>query len=338
MADNVKNANQRLKILYLYRILTEYTDDEHSISMPEIIEKLEAYGISAGRKALYEDIEALRAYGLDIVSGRGGNSGYAVVSRDFELPELKLLADAVCSSRFLTEKKAQKLLTKLEKLASVHEASQLRRQVYIAGRTREENERIYLTVDAIQRAIQEHRQLAFGYYRYDLRKKRVSDGGKRVCTPIALLWSDERYYLVANYEKYAGELTNFRVDRMQDAEVIDVPAVMPEEEFKPEEYQNATFSMFSGKSQEVKLRMHNSLINPVIDRFGREVSLFPSDEEHFIIRVSVKAEQPLPFFGWLFQFGSKAELLAPEDLRVKYRETLRELLDMHAAGEPPRVS
>lgn len=329
MPDQVRNTNQRLKILYLYRILTEQTDDKHSISMPEIIRQLERCGISAGRKALYEDIEALRSFGLDIVSGRGGNSGYAVVSREFELPELKLLADAVCSARFLTEQKAQKLVAKLSRLTSVYEARQISRQVCIAGRTKERNEHIYLTVDAIQRAIREGKQISFRYFSYDIRKKKVYRDGVRICTPISLLWSDERYYLVANYTKYPGKLTNFRVDRMEHTEVLDAPAIPPDEPFDPEEYQNETFSMFSGRTQIVKLRFHGSLVNPVIDRFGKDILIYPDGEEHFIVRIPVKAEQPLPFFGWLFQFGSQAQILAPAELRGRYRETLKQVLAAH---------
>ncbi len=329
MSDHVRNSNQRLKILYLYRILTEQTDEHHSISMPEIIRQLEACGISAGRKALYEDIEALRVFGLDIVSGRGGNSGYAVVSREFELPELKLLADAVCSARFLTERKAQTLVAKLGKLTSIHDARQISRQVCIADRTRDRNEHIYVTVDAIQQAIREGKQIKFRYFSYDVHKKKVYRDGTRICSPVALLWSDERYYLAANYPKYPGQLTNFRVDRMERTEVLDVSAILPDEPFDPEAYQTATFSMFSGRTQRVKLRLHVSLINPVIDRFGKRIVIQTDGEEHFLIRVPVRTEQPLPFFGWLFQFGDKAEILAPAGLRREYHETLAKVLAVH---------
>ncbi len=325
----MEKNNQRLKILYLYKILTEQTDEEHPIKLPEIIRQLEAFGISAGRKALYEDIDALRAYGLDIISGRGANSGYYVVHRDFELPELKLLADAVSSSRFLTEHKAQKLVEKLGTLASIHEAKQLKRQVYIAGRTKEQNERIYLTIDTIQRAIDEKKQISFKYFKYDLRKRRVYRDSRRICTPIALLWNEERYYLVANYEKYPDKLTNFRVDRMEGAEVLDEPGIYPEEPFDPDDYQNATFSMFSGVPQQVKLRFANHLVNAMIDRFGKSISIHPDGEEHFIVRVDVKAENPLPFFGWLFQFGAEAEILEPAELREAYRTTLQDVLNAH---------
>ncbi len=328
MPDTAK-TNQRLKILYLYKILTEQTDEQHQITMPEIIDALERYGISAGRKALYEDIEALRAYGVDIVSGRGASSGYAVVGREFELPELKLLADAVCSARFLTERKAQKLIAKLSRLCSVHEASQLRRQVCITGRSKEQNERIYITVDAIQRAIDEHKQISFRYYRYDLNKRKVYRDSLRVCTPVALLWSEERYYLAANYPKYPDRLTNFRVDRMERTEVLDIPAELPEEPFDPKTYQNATFTMFSGKTSLVRLRMDNALINAVIDRFGKDIAVMPDGDTQFLVTIPVKAEQPLPFFGWLFQFGAQAQIVEPAQLREQYCQTLADVMAQH---------
>jgi len=319
MSDNVKNANQRLKILYLYKILLEQTDEEHSITMPEIIKQLECCGISAGRKALYEDIEALRAYGLDVISLKGGASGYFVASRDFELPELKLLADAVCSSRFLTEKKSGELLRKIEKLASVHEARQIHRQVYIANRVKSMNERIYINVDVIHRAVAEKKQISFKYFDYNIEKKKKYRDGLRVCSPYAMTWDDERYYLIAYYEKYSG-ISNFRVDRMESIEILDEPIVPKPENFNIAEYMNSTFSMFSGEVKEVKLRFKNDLVNIVFDRFGKDIFIVPDDEEHFVVRVNVKAEQT--FLAWLFMFVTNAEILAPQELRERYKKQL----------------
>lgn len=327
MSDKVKNANQRLKILYLYKILLEHTDEEHSISMPEIISQLELYGITAARKALYEDIEALKVFGLDIVSERGVNAGYRVVSRDFELPELKLLADAVSSSRFLTEKKSSELLKKLERLTSVYEAKQIQRQVFIADRVKAFNERIYLNVDAIHKAIAERKKISFRYFDYDLRKRKKYREGIRTCSPYALTWDDERYYLVAHYEKY-DSISNFRVDRMENVEVLDEPARKYPDGFKLSDYLNSTFSMFSGESEEVKLRFEKSLINAVVDRFGKNVTAAPDGEEHFTVRVQIKTEQPEPFFGWLFQFGTKVEILEPCELKEKYKEHLKSVLNL----------
>lgn len=172
MSDNEKNSLQRLKILYLYRIFLEKTDEQHHITMPEIINQLKLYGISAGRKALYEDIEALKTFGLDIVQLKGNVSGYYVASREFELPELKLLADAVSSSRFLTEKKSDELLKKIESLSSIYEAKQIQRQVFVANRVKAMNELIYLNVDVIHKAVSEEKKISFRYFDYDLKKKK----------------------------------------------------------------------------------------------------------------------------------------------------------------------
>lgn len=289
MSDNIKNTNQRLKILYLYKILLERTDEEHYITMPEIISQLSLYGITAARKALYEDIEALKVFELDIVSGRGTNAGYQVVSRDFELTELKLLADAVSSSRFLTEKKSSELLKKLEKLTSIYEAKQIQRQVFIADRVKSGNERIYMNVDAVHRAIAEQKKISFKYFDYDINKKKRYRQGIRTCSPYALTWDDERYYLVAYYEKY-DSISNFRVDRMENVEILPESAQKYPSGFNLSSYLNSTFSMFSGESEEVKLCFEQSLINAVIDRFGKNVSIFPDDDEHFTVRVQIKTE------------------------------------------------
>lgn len=326
MDNKVKNANQRLKILYLYKILLERSDEEHSITMPEIISQLKLYGITAGRKALYEDIEALKTFGMDIVSERGHGAGYYVVNREFELPELKLLADAVSSSRFLTEKKSAELLKKLQQLTSVYEAKQIQRQVFVADRVKAFNERIYINVDTIHRAIAERKKIAFDYFDYDLKKQKKYRDGIRTCSPYAFAWDDERYYLVAYYEKY-DSISNFRVDRMENVVVLDEPALKYPDNFKLSQYLNSTFSMFSGESEEVKLRFDKSLINPVIDRFGKNIIIAPDGENRFTVCVQIKTEHPEPFFGWLLQFGTKVQIVEPCELKEKFKELLQAVLN-----------
>lgn len=320
MAQQARTPQQRLKILYLYKILTEYTDEDHAITMPEIISKLEHYGISAARKALYDDIEALKLYGLDIVDTKGRKADYRVVSRDFELPELKLLADAVSSSKFLTEKKSMQLIEKISKLCSVQQAKHLRRPIYVSGRPKAMNEKIYINVDAIHRAINERKQISFDYFSYDINKHRVYRDKRRICTPYSLVWDDEKYYVVGYYEK-RGSITNFRVDRMENVEIEDLPAHTPPLGFSIGEHLNSTFSMFSGETAEVKLCVDNSLVNVVIERFGKDKKLVPYDDEHFTVNVKVKAEAP--FFGWLFQFGGKISILSPDNVIDKYKEMLK---------------
>lgn len=292
--------------------------------MNDIIRELELCGISAGRKALYEDIDALRTYGLDVAAVKGNCAGYFVASRDFELPELKLLADAVSSSKFLTVKKSEELLKKLGSLTSTYEAKQIRRQVYVADRVKAMNEVIYISTDAIHRAITEKKQISFRYFDYDITKKKKYREGSRKCSPYALTWDHERYYLVAHYEKHPENLTNFRVDRMENVTILSEPAHRLDEDFSIEEYMNSTFSMFSGEMRDVTMRFDNSLVNPVIDRFGSGAGIYPDGEDKFIVRAKVRVEAP--FFAWVFQFGTKAEILSPDDVRERYREQLSDII------------
>ena len=325
MNENVKNSFQRLKILYLYKIMLEQTDEQHPITMSEIINQLKLCGISAERKALYQDIEALCTFGLDIKQIKGNTSGYYVASREFELPELKLLADAVTSSRFLTEKKSNELLKKIEGLSSVYEAKQIHRQVFVSNRVKAMNERIYINVDTIHRAISEEKMITFKYFDYDLNKKKKyrDDGTSRICSPYALAWNDEQYYLIAYYEK-RSKIINFRVDRMESVSILDDSVVPKPDNFNVAEYLNSSFSMFSGESTDVKLRFTNDLINPVLDRFGKDITIIPDGDESFTVHVNVKAEAP--FYAWLFMFGRKAEIIEPDHLREKYKEQLKTVL------------
>lgn len=304
--------------------MLEQTDENHYITMNEIIRQLSLCGISAGRKAIYEDLEALRTFGLDIKQIKGNSFGYFVASRDFELPELKLLADAVTSSRFLTEKKSNELLKKIESLSSIYEAKQIHRQVFVSNRVKAMNERIYINVDTIHRAIAEGKKISFIYFDYGIDKKKKYRDGLRVCSPYALSWDDERYYLIAYYEKYSS-ISNFRVDRMENVKILEDKIEPKPENFNIAEYMNSSFSMFSGESIDVKLRFDNKLINTVIDRFGKDISLIPDGNEHFTVHVKVKAEAP--FFAWMFQFGNKAKIVEPEELKTRYMVHLNEVLE-----------
>lgn len=326
MSDKIIHPNQRLKILYLYKILFEKTDENHIISMPQIISQLELYGIEAGRKALYEDIDALKLFGVDIITVRGVKCGYYIASRRFELPELKLLADAVTSSRFLTEKKSAELLKKIEGLTSINQGKQIRRQVFVADRVKSMNERIYLNVDVIQSAIADKKQISFRYFDYDLQKKKKYRDGIRECSPYAMTWNDEKYYLVAHYDKYPDSMTNFRVDRMDDVQVINKDIYRMPKNFKLSSYLNSTFSMFSGEATSVKMRFHKSLVNVVIDRFGKKITLCPDGDDYFTFRANINAQQP--FFAWLFMLGENAEILEPQELKEQYAKKLQSMLKM----------
>lgn len=320
-----KNSNQKLKMLYLQNIFMKYTDEEHSLTIAEIIEMLAEYGVSVERKTLYNDIQLLKGFGLDIVMNNGKQYSYYLASRDFELPELKLLADAVASSRFLTDKKSRELLRKIEDLASVYEGKQINRQVYVTNRVKSMNERIYINVDIIHRAIQEKKQISFKYFDYDLEKKKRYRDGLRVASPFALTWDDERYYLVAFYPKRPDNYTNFRIDRMEEIEILEDKVAKVPKDFSLSEYMNSTFSMFSGEIRDVKLRFRNFLINAVLDRFGKSVIIIPDGDDHFTVNVKVRLGAP--FYGWMFQFGENASIVRPSDVKQQYIDMLHSVIE-----------
>lgn len=328
MKEDARHPNQRLRILYIYKIMLEETDEEHFLTATGILHRLEDYGISVGRKALYDDIEALKLFGVDIISS-GRNTGYYVCSRDFELPELKLLADAVSSSKFLTEKKSNELLEKITKLASVHEARQLRRTIYTSDRIKSMNERIYLNVDVIQKAIDEKKQISFKYFSYDVHKNKVYRDSLRICSPYVMAWDNDRYYLVSYCERHPGSYTHFRVDRMEEVEILEKSAKLLPDTFNIADYLASAFSMFSGKAERVTIRFGSKLVTAVIDRFGKDTPILADGEEHFIARVNANTENPIPFFSWLMKFGTDAEILEPLELRNEFIDFLGDLYKLY---------
>ena len=297
-----KSSNQKLKLLYLKKIMQEKTDENHPITVPQIIAELARYDIQAERKSIYDDLEALRVYGLDIECVKSKTTGYYIASREFELPELKLLADAVASSRFITEKKSKELIKKIESLASMHEAKQLQRQVYVMGRVKTMNEKIYYNVDEIHQAIADNRQIAFKYFEYtvDKEKRYRHDGEKYVVSPYALSWDDENYYLIAYYPKYPN-LSHFRVDKMESIESLEeLRLSMPDtKDFNLAEYSKKVFGMFSGEEEQIRIRFDNSLIGVVLDRFGQDVIISKVDENSFVISICACISPTL--LGWLFR-------------------------------------
>lgn len=330
-----KSPNQKLKLLYLMKILLEKTDEENTITLNEMIAELERYGITAERKSIYDDLEVLRQYGIDIATRKTKTTDYFVTNRLFELPELKLLVDIVQSSKFITHKKSNDLIKKIESLTSIHQARKLQRQVYVANRVKTMNEQIYSNVDLLHTAISDNRQISFKYFEYNAEKKKQfrNSGQAYVVSPYALSWVDENYYLISHYPKNP-DLTHFRVDRMIEIEITDVPRqdltdVTGQKNLDIAEYSKKVFKMFSGEEELVKLQFDNSLVNSVIDRFGKDVSIEKVGENHFHVRVNV-AVSPT-FFSWVFQFGNKIKIISPDGVVEKYRELLKSSLENHNA-------
>lgn len=333
-----KSANQKLKLIYLIKIFHEMTDEEHCLSTQDLIAELSAYGISAERKSIYDDIECLIKLGYDIVNVKAkSGGGYYLASREFELPELKLLVDAVQSSRFITQKKSRELISKIEKLAGPYERRQLQRQVFVAGRVKTENESIYYNVDRIHHAIQNNAIIVFTYMEWNIKKELQPrrEGRKYKASPWALTWKDENYYLIA-YDNEEEKIKHFRVDKMNRITELSGEVRMGMEafrEFDIAEYTNQTFGMFGGKTETVILKLPASMIGIILDRFGRETDVRKIDEE--FVSVRVKATVSSQFYGWVTGLGSQISILAPEEVKSGYLNFLNHIIQNYneKAGE-----
>ncbi|MBR3473715.1 MAG: WYL domain-containing protein [Oscillospiraceae bacterium] len=311
-----RSANQKLKLLVLLRFLQRQSDEQHPVTMQQMIEELARWDISAERKSLYDDLEALRSFGADVVAQRGRAPGYYLGNRDFELPELKLLVDSIQSSKFITQRKTLALIHKLESLCSVHDAQLLERQVYVRGRVKSMNESVYYNVDAISDAITRNRMLRFRYFEFTVSKERRyrREGGFYQLSPYALLWDDENYYMLA-WDGPEARFKHFRVDKMTQISAME-QAREGGEAFRALDmsaYSQHVFGMFAGVPQPVKLRFRNHLAGAVIDRFGKDVMLVPEGEERFTVTAEVAVSPQ--FFAWVFGFGEEAEILSPPEVR-----------------------
>lgn len=326
-----RSSFQKLKILYVMEYLLRNSDENHPVTVAQLIAELASHGISAERKSVYDDIESLRDYGVDIIqSGAGKSSGYYVAGRDFELPELKLLVDSVQSSKFITYKKTMSLIKKIEGLASVYDAQALGRQVYVKNRIKTMNESIYYNVDEIHRGIAANRKIRFHYFEYTVQKeRRFRRGGEWYeISPYALSWDDENYYLVG-FDSELGIIKHFRVDKMADIDVTDEERDGQDSYAALDmgEYARKTFGMFTGEETSVRLRFENDLVGAVIDRLGRDVMLIPDGDAHFTVRTNVIVSPQ--FFAWVCGFGNRAKILGPESVVEKMREHMASITALY---------
>lgn len=326
-----RGKNQRLKLFYLYDILMSKTDEEHAITMPQIINELEARDVSAERKAVYSDLQALEDYGVDIIKYQEGrNFYYKVVSRTFELPELKLLVDSVQCAKFITAKKSNELIAKLEGLASVHDAKYLQRQVLVSQRNKTDNEKIYYNVDRIHNAINSNSVITFKYFQWNTKKEMAlkHDGALYEVSPWALLWDDENYYLIG-YDNITKLIKHYRVDKMLDITVTDTKRLGKDqfEKIDIANYTKSVFGMFGGEECNVRLQCDNSIVGVMIDRFGRDLMIIPKKDDTFVINVNVVPSEQ--FFGWIMSLGGKVKILGPDFIVQNMQNTIKYLYNQY---------
>ena len=311
------------RILYLKKILEERTDEENPLSTTQLINILnDEYGISAHRTTITKDIAALQEFGVDIVIIHSTQSKYFVASRKFELPELKLLIDAVESSRFITNKKSDALIEKIHTLTSPGFVAKLKRNNYVVNRIKPGNEQIYYITDVINDAINAGKQISFQYYDYTGLKKKVlkNKGEVYKLSPYKLLWNGDYYYVIGYSEK-KNKVICFRVDRIAGTpEMLDKDIIPMPEDFDMENFTKEVFFMFSGEKVLVDLRCDNSLMKTMVDRFGEDVTTLAYDMTSFRIQTEVSASQT--FFGWVFGFNGKVQILGPESVREQYRQMI----------------
>lgn len=322
-----KSEGQKLKLLYLKELLETESDENHPISTQQIIDYLASHNITAERKAIYNDIECLQEFGMDIIHKPGRNGGYYLASREFELPELKLLVDAVQSSKFLTSKKSMQLIEKLGHMVSIHEAGSLKRQVVVSGRVKTMNESIYYNVDTLHEAIAQNSKIAFHYTEWGLDGQRHNRPGVYEASPYTLIWDDENYYLVAHTERHG--ITHYRVDKMAQIRILNEKRHISPDMKTPNAaaYGRNVFGMFGGETTSVRMRFHNSLAGVVIDRFGKDTMLIPDGPEHFVFSMDI-CVSPL-FLGWMAGFGDKARILTPQSVADEYVALCKPSVDQY---------
>ena len=326
-----KGANQKLKLYYLARIMTELTDDEHMLTMPQIRKELETYGVTADRKSLYDDMEALRVLGIDVIGEKvGRNFFYLVGEKQFDIAELKLLVDAIQSSKFITEKKSNELIRKLTGMASKYEGAQLKRQVVVSGRVKTMNESIYYHVDDVHRAIAENKQISFEYMKWTVDKTMEKRRDRPyTVSPWALTWDDENYYLIA-YDADADCIKHFRVDKIASIRILDEYRAGREKfrEFDIASYTKMNFGMFAGEKTRVSIAFADEFAGVLLDRFGKDITIIPGDlpgwsETSVIVSLSDQ------FFGWIFALGTNVRITGPKSVQDRFAQELERLTKLY---------
>lgn len=325
------------RIIRMLQLFQAQTDEDHPISTFELIDHFKELGVVIDRKTVKDDVDTLNRCGAEIIVVEGRPNRYYFADHRFQLPELKLLVDAVEASKFITARKSAELVGKITAMTSAGNAEELNRHLYTAGRIKPENENIYYVVDTIFRAIQQERKIAFQYFRYDANRSRVARHGGEpfVFSPYAMLYNEDKYYVLGYYPVF-DKITTFRVDRMGIPALLDETAHPKPEGFDPVDYTVNVFSMYDGSTETVELLCENNMMDSVIDRFGDEVETQPVGDGHFIVKARVSVSQT--FFAWVFQFAGHIRLLGPLSVKERYERMLRDALasDSHEAEKQPK--
>ena len=327
-----KKSNQKLKALYVLEILKKYSDEEHPLNASEIVKHLENEGISAERKSVYDDIACLESYGCDIIKTDYPRVGYFIGEREFEIPEIYLLSDAVRSAKFISAKKSRELLQKLNSMLSCHQAKRQEKSVFFSPQDKSGNEEIYCSIDEISRAISEKRQIKIKYYQRKLGIKRdVSSVAKEmIINPYALCWQDDHYYLIGNYEKY-DNLIHLRLDRIHSAVGLQSTARHFSEVsnykdfFDTADYTKKLFGMYSGEVREIKLWCHKDISEPVLDRFGENIFITDVTDDGFCFKIKAVLSEAL--VTWIMNYGQNLKVIKPDDLIERLKNRARTVLE-----------
>ena len=317
MSDNI----MKKRLLMLIKLLQEHTDEDHPVSTRDIMAYYKENGMSSDRKTLDADIKLLQEQGFDLIKIKSSPNKYYIASREFELPELKLLIDAVQSSRFITEKKSRELSKKLAGLASAEQAKELDRHTGVNGRAKSTNEQQLYTVDTITKAINNKKKIRYQYQEYDGRKRKVlrNNGEEYVLSPYMLYWNEDFYYVVG-YSDKRETITAFRVDRIINIEITDAKVVKRPKGFKVINYSDSIFGMYSGPESEVELECRNNLMKYIIDRFGEKIKVRSTENGTFQTTVTVQLS-PV-FYGWVFQFRGGIKIVGPNEAVEEYKTML----------------
>ena len=305
--------NRPNRTLLVFKYLWENTDDNHPATIAEIIEYLESQGIVVkDYRVIQKEIADLAAFGIDIVIRRKRSYEYSIGGRHFDLAEVKLLVDAVQSSRFISKKQSKELIGKLSAFVGPENANIIKRQLYVDQRFKATNESVLRSVDSIQGAIAKRTKVMFQYFDYSPTKKKVArhEGQFYRVSPYSLLWSGDNYYMVGHSEE-KDQIKKFRIDRIDNLSLLDEPCVKPPKSYRVGDFFSQEFSMLSGTAREVELLVENALMNSIIDRFGEKVKTEIVDDDHFKVIVTVSLSST--FYGWLFASKGKIRILRPKE-------------------------